>query len=396
VHRFTFPPGTAVDAVRRFARDKALELRGQEAQRGAGKRRRGTPGVAPRRVSDLCDAYEHDPAAWRDLGARTRVTYRASLAVVRRFFVAQGSDPRVDEVRAKDVRAFVEWRHTAPTRPTKTRTAVSPRTVAKDRAFLHLLFDYAERQEWRQGNPVALTDAPKSDPHEPVILTDAELARLLDRAAARPMLHFYLVLLAEAGLRAKTEALWLRWADVDLEAGFLRIKSGKRHRGEHQTKTRRARSVPMTAALVRAYRAHAAAYRLSAPGTAGGSEWLFHYDRARRGHAAGERVASLDGGARRVIRDAKLPAGFRLHDLRHRRVTTWLAEGKSPVHVREAVGHASLATTMRYTHLLPEHLRALVDDPSAAATPEGPTGRGAADRAKSAQSLAQTRAPRAG
>lgn len=311
------------------------------------------------------------PAAWRELGARTQVTYRASLAVVRRYFVdpgAPGRDPRVDEVRAKDVRAFVEWRHTAPTRPTPTRTAVSPRTIAKDRAFLHLLFDYAERQEWRQGNPVALTDAPKSDAHEPVILTDAELARLLERAAPRPMLHFYLVLLAETGLRAKTEALHLRWPDVDLEAGFLRIRSGKRHRGEHQTKTRRARSVPMTAALVRAYRDHAARYRLSA---LGGSEWLFHYERARRGHVAGERIASLDGGAGKVIADAKLPAEFRLHDLRHRRVTTWLAEGKSPVHVREAVGHASLATTMKYTHLVPEHLRALVDGP-AEGVPNGP------------------------
>ena len=40
----------------------------------------------------------------------------------------------------------------------------------------------------------------------------------------------------------------------------------------------------------------------------------------------------------------------------------WLAEEKHPVHVREAVGHANLQTTMRYTHLAKEHLRSLVDD----------------------------------
>lgn len=144
-HTFTFPPGTALDVVRRFAREKEAELKVAVAKRGAGQQRRGTPGVVPRRVSDLCDTYEHDPAAWRDLGARTQVTYRQSLAMVRRFFVAERRDLRVDEVRAKDVRAFVEWRHATPVRPTKTRTSVSPRTVAKDRAFLHLLFDYAER-----------------------------------------------------------------------------------------------------------------------------------------------------------------------------------------------------------------------------------------------------------
>ncbi len=52
---------------------------------------------------------------------------------------------------------------------------------------------------------------------------------------------------------------------------------------------------------------------------------------------------------------------FNQHDLRHRRVTTWLAEGKNPVHVKEAMGHADLATTMGYTHLAKEHLRSLVE-----------------------------------
>jgi hypothetical protein len=41
-------------------------------------------------------------------------------------------------------------------------------------------------------------------------------------------------------------------------------------------------------------------------------------------------------------------------------VTTWLAEGKNPVNVKEAVGHHALATTMGYTHLAREHLKALV------------------------------------
>ena len=50
------------------------------------------------------------------------------------------------------------------------------------------------------------------------------------------------------------------------------------------------------------------------------------------------------------------------HDLRHRRVTMWLADEKSAVLVKEAVGHADLRTTMAYTHLAREHLRGLVDD----------------------------------
>ena len=57
-----------------------------------------------------------------------------------------------------------------------------------------------------------------------------------------------------------------------------------------------------------------------------------------------------------------MPADLHQHDLRHRRATTWLAEGKNLVHVKEALGHADLRTTMGYTHLAREHLRSLVDD----------------------------------
>ncbi len=64
---------------------------------------------------------------------------------------------------------------------------------------------------------------------------------------------------------------------------------------------------------------------------------------------------------RHAARRAKLPRDFNQHDLRHRRVTTLLADGKNPVHVKEPMGHADLATTMGYTHLAKEHLRALVE-----------------------------------
>lgn len=63
---------------------------------------------------------------------------------------------------------------------------------------------------------------------------------------------------------------------------------------------------------------------------------------------------------------ANLPTGFRQHDLRHRRVTTWLAQGKSPALVQQAMGHSDVKTTMGYYRFLPEHLRSLVDEVSAA------------------------------
>jgi integrase len=50
----------------------------------------------------------------------------------------------------------------------------------------------------------------------------------------------------------------------------------------------------------------------------------------------------------------------RPHDLRHEFVARKLADGVPAQLVMRYVGHANLATTFHYTHLLPEQLRAVV------------------------------------
>jgi integrase/recombinase XerD len=135
----------------------------------------------------------------------------------------------------------------------------------------------------------------------------------------------------------------------------LRSEPGQR------TKSGKARAVPLTPRLKSVLQEHAARFRMAAYHGAR-SPFVFHHPMTTRSAIAGARVTSFRGAFDAAAKVAKLPAGFRPHDLRHRRVTTWLAAGANPVHVKEAMGHASLATTMGYTHLLPEHLRALVEE----------------------------------
>ncbi|GJG86825.1 hypothetical protein tb265_20060 [Gemmatimonadetes bacterium T265] len=360
-HSFTFPPGTAIEAVRQFATAKHRELLEATGSR-AGARRARTARVLVR-IADLCALYERDVLPTRAPGTQT--AYRGSLAAIRAFFVLQRRNPRVDAVTRADVVAFLAWRRTAPRRKGRT-DPVTLRTVAKDRAVLHRLFAVATERELRETNPVTLAKAAKGDPHAPVILDAAQYEALLGAAVGRPMLAAYLLVLGETGLRAQSEALWLRWEHVDFARGFLTVASGKAHR----TKSGEGRDVPMTARLVAALRAHAAAYRLATyPGRDGAAHhtpWLFHHLTTRRHHRAGERIATLDAAVAGAARRAKLPAEFRRHDLRHRRVTTWLQAGKSPALIQQAMGHADIRTTMAYAHLVSDDLRSLVDEPGPA------------------------------
>jgi site-specific recombinase XerD len=91
------------------------------------------------------------------------------------------------------------------------------------------------------------------------------------------------------------------------------------------------------------------------------SQWVFHHTTTRRNTKAGERIAVLRCAFKGAASRAKLPHGLHQHDLRHRRVTTWLAAGADAVKVRKAMGHADLRTTMHYTHLVRDNLRALVE-----------------------------------
>jgi integrase len=152
------------------------------------------------------------------------------------------------------------------------------------------------------------------------------------------MLSLYMLTLGEDGLRCESEALRLRWEDVDLDGGFLWLASG---RDEHRTNSGKGRWVPMTARLVTAMRGHFAASR--SPRYDGTRPlWVFHHTQAARKHRAGGRIKSMRSSFRAAVKRAKLPTALRRHDLRHRRVTTWLAEGRDVVKVKEAMGHSDL------------------------------------------------------
>jgi integrase len=296
-----------------------------------------------------------------NMALTSRCSYECTLRPAELYFVTKLGDPMLDQIHTAHVAQYLSWRrsHGPDGLPnTKPLTATSRE---KDRAVLHSVFAFADMLELREGNPVHRVPKIKSDAKEPALLTSDQYEALVKACeeCAAPAVNLYIRVLGETGARDESEALWLRWEDIDFERGFVTIVSG---RDGHRTKSGKTRFVPMTAVLKTALKDHFATNRFTSD-----SPWIFHHTVTRGGYKRGERVGSFRRAvvsavtraniALKRIKQDQIPDRFVMHDLRHRRVTTWLAEGQTPVDVQYWMGHSSITTTMGYYHHVPKGLR---------------------------------------
>lgn len=214
---------------------------------------------------------------------------------------------------------------------------------------------HAVRWQLLAQNPAAGASPPRPERRELAVLEASQVRALLEEARGTPW-YVPLLLAAACGLR-RGEALGLRWRDVELEERKIRVTATlQRVDGElrfEPPKTDRARRTvalpPFTAAELRRHRREQAERRLLL-----GSAWRELDLVADRGDGGPLDPESFTHAFARLARRAGLPAGVRLHDLRHSYATEPLRAGVHPKVVSEALGHASPAFTMTvYQHVLP-------------------------------------------
>jgi integrase/recombinase XerC len=279
-------------------------------------------------------------ASERRASRHTVAAYRRDLAQLATFLIEKRGE--VPSARRIDVYALRQWLGALA-------RVVSPASVARKIAAVKALFRYLHKRGLVDKDPAADLSSPKVRKPLPTFLgVDAarevmEAAGSEDPAGLRD--RAVLEMLYGSGLRV-SELAGLDLADLDLRGGTVRVRG----------KGNKERIAPLGRAAAQSVEAYLAARSaLVRRGTLHPTAVFV----STRGGRLGVRQIQL-----LVHRYGALGAGrsdLHPHALRHTCATHMLEGGADLRAIQEMLGHASLATTQRYTHVSLDQLMKVYD-----------------------------------
>jgi integrase len=284
---------------------------------------------------------------------RKQATKDLYATIARKHLVPTIGTMPLGRLRPSDVEALIVGRRQA---------GLSASTVRTIYTVLRAALDIAVRDGLLGRNPTAAVRRPGVDRKDAAYLT-AEQAQTLLKAIRGDRLESLFRLMLATGLR-RGEALGLHWADVDLDAGMLRVRwnltrtSQGLQLGEPKTDRSR-RTVPLPRSAVETLQAHRARQeddRRSAGRTWRDNGLVFTTEigtplEPRNVLRRFEQLAQRAGLER-----------VHLHTLRHSAASFLLAAGTHTKVVQEHLGHSSYAITADiYSHVGPTLQREAAD-----------------------------------
>lgn len=259
----------------------------------------------------------------KDYSGHTLANYRRDL---KQFFEFLGKNPDIKKVTMETIRRFVASLY-------KGRQAVS---IARKISTLRSFFRYLVRRGEISNSPMAEVSLPKLPKKIPRFLVVDEAFGLMEAPKNRRD-RAILELLYGCGLRVG-ELVGLKERDLDLEGGWIRVMG----------KGKKERLVPVGS--------HA---RVALQG------YLKEITSVDRGLKGGRLFSISCRTVQRLVRRYGLKAGLvkkvTPHTLRHSYATHLLESGADLRGIQELLGHSSLSTTQRYTHVSVKQLMEVYD-----------------------------------
>ena len=275
----------------------------------------------------------------RRLSPHTAAAYRRDLDALLRHCQAQGID-QWRQLRTESLRGFVAASH---------RRGLSPkslqRLLSSCRSFLRWLL--AEGRI--DSNPAQGLRAPKAPRKLPQVLDADEMGQLVDVPVDGPTGlrdRAMLELFYSSGLRL-SELIGLRWRDVDLADGTVRVLG----------KGARTRVVPVGAPA----RTALAALRSASEPTAAALHALADAPVFRGRGGAPIAARTVQSRIKALAQQQGIWKRVHPHLLRHSCASHVLESSGDLRGVQELLGHADIATTQIYTHLDFQHLARVYD-----------------------------------
>lgn len=308
-----------------------------------------------------------------DEGRKSRVEGElwSHLDHFRRYLASERRAP-VTTVRAytRDVREFLEFMDGRSERSSQPRDldiqAVRaylaslfgsnlPCTISRKRSSLRVFLSYLVRQNVIEENPAVLVATPKQRKTLPPVMTVDCAFKLMEapdtKTPAGLRDRALLEMLYGAGLR-RSEAVALDLADVEQDGGMARIRV--RHgKGDKE------RLVPLGSMAFDALQSYlrSGRPRMVDPRTKEQDQNAVFLN--QRGGRLSDRSVARVLDRYRAASDLPVEAGP--HALRHSFATHMLDSGADLRSIQELLGHESLSTTQRYTHISIGHLMDVYD-----------------------------------
>jgi site-specific recombinase XerD len=212
----------------------------------------------------------------------------------------------------------------------------SPGTVTQRLAALRFFYVKTLKRVWS----IADTPYPKKASQLPTILSQEEVARLID-AASTPFQRTLLMTLYGTGAR-RAELTHLKVTDIDSQRMVVHVQGGK---------GRKDRDVMLSPKLLQELREHWRRLRRKP------NEWLFPGNR----HHSGDQPITTKvvwQACREAAKRAGIKKNVHPHTLRHCFATHLLEQGADLRTIQLLLGHNDLKETSIYLHLSERHLNA--------------------------------------
>jgi integrase len=320
--------------------DVVVKVRALEAKRDAGIVE--AAGRSPS-VGDWLDHWLDNIAA-RRVRARTLESYRSTVRLHLRPGIGHHRLGRLQPEHLERLYGAL------------ADNGLSPASILRVHRVISRALRVASQRGKVARNVATLVDPPTVKRPQTALPLNAEEARLVMAAAqAHRNAARWTVALA-LGLR-QSEALGLRWTDVDLDNGTLSVRRGLHRVGgrglvyEEPKAERSRRTLALPEQLVAALRTHRATQleeRIAAGPLWEDNDLVF----AQANGRPIERKSDWHSW-KALLREAGVRE-VRLHDGRHTAATLLLSEGVHPRVVMEVLGHAQMRTTTdTYSHVMP-------------------------------------------